>query len=117
VKGGDALRIGFEKTVDGYANVTLFGPADFAFEVASRFNLRAMPEISRFLGVIIRMHFRDHPPGHFHAHYGDYEITVEIESGHRHWQVSEACAASCGLEWHGSNRAALIENWQRGAKT
>jgi diaminopimelate epimerase len=31
VKGGDTLRIGFEKTAEGYANVTLFGPADFAF--------------------------------------------------------------------------------------
>ena len=32
VKGGDTLRIGFEKTVAGYRNVTLHGPADFVFE-------------------------------------------------------------------------------------
>jgi diaminopimelate epimerase len=32
VKGGDTLEIGFEKTADGYKNVTLTGPADLVFE-------------------------------------------------------------------------------------
>jgi diaminopimelate epimerase len=32
VKGGDTLEIGFEKTADGYRNVTLTGPADLVFE-------------------------------------------------------------------------------------
>ncbi len=33
VKGGDTLRIGFEEpSKSSYTNVTLFGPADFAFE-------------------------------------------------------------------------------------
>ena len=40
-----------------------------------------MPEISRFLGIVIRMYFRDHAPPHFHAEYGEYEITVEIGTG------------------------------------
>lgn len=29
-----------------------------------------MPEISRFLGIIIKMFFDDHQPPHFHAEYG-----------------------------------------------
>ena len=40
-----------------------------------------MPEICRFLGIIIRMYYRDHVPPHFHAEYGEYEITVEIATG------------------------------------
>jgi hypothetical protein len=40
-----------------------------------------MPEISRFLGIIIAMFYRDHAPPHFHAIYGEYDITVEIDSG------------------------------------
>lgn len=32
VKGGETLEIGFEKTADGYRNVTLTGPADIVFE-------------------------------------------------------------------------------------
>lgn len=40
-----------------------------------------MPELRRFLGIIIAMYYRDHPPPHFHAIYGEFEITVEIVSG------------------------------------
>jgi hypothetical protein len=40
-----------------------------------------MPEISRFLGIIIAIFYRDHTPPHYHAKYGDFEITVSIEGG------------------------------------
>ena len=40
-----------------------------------------MPELSRFLGIVIAMYYRDHPPPHFHAIYGEFDITVEIVSG------------------------------------
>src|SRR5258706_9142575 len=40
-----------------------------------------MPELSRFLGIVIAMYYRDHGPAHFHAIYEDFEVTVEIESG------------------------------------
>lgn len=39
-----------------------------------------MPEISRFLGIVIRMYYRAHAPPHFHAEYDEFEITVEIET-------------------------------------
>lgn len=38
-----------------------------------------MPEISRFLGIIIAMFYRDNAPPHFHAIYGEYEITVFLK--------------------------------------
>ena len=40
-----------------------------------------MPELSRFLGIIIAMYYRDHNPAHFHAIYGEFEITIELASG------------------------------------
>ena len=40
-----------------------------------------MPEISRFLGIIIRMYLREHAPPHFHAEYGEYKITIDIKTG------------------------------------
>jgi hypothetical protein len=40
-----------------------------------------MPVISRFLGIAIAILYRDHDPPHFHAIYGDYEITVNIVDG------------------------------------
>ena len=40
-----------------------------------RYNER-VPELSRFLGIVIAMFYRDHEPAHFHAVYGEYEITL-----------------------------------------
>ena len=40
-----------------------------------------MPELSRFLGIVIAMFYKDHEPPHFHAKYGEYEVTVAIETG------------------------------------
>ncbi len=37
-----------------------------------------MPEISRFLGIIIYMYFNDHNPPHFHAKYENYRATIDI---------------------------------------
>ena len=42
-----------------------------------------MPEISRFLGIVIAMYYNDHAPPHFHAKYGAFEITVRIADGVR----------------------------------
>jgi hypothetical protein len=39
-----------------------------------------MPELSRFLGIVIAMYYRDHPPPHFHAVYAEYEATINIHT-------------------------------------
>ena len=38
-----------------------------------------MPQISYFLGVIIRMFYRDHNSPHFHSFYGDFEAIIDSE--------------------------------------
>jgi len=40
-----------------------------------------MPVVSRFFGVVIAMYWRDRAPPHFHAKYGDDEVTVDIQTG------------------------------------
>ncbi len=40
-----------------------------------------MPEISRFLEIIIAMYYNDHAPPHFHAQYGEMEMRVNILTG------------------------------------
>ena len=37
-----------------------------------------MPTLSVFFGIIIRMYFKDHPPPHFHAIYGEHEAKIAI---------------------------------------
>ena len=39
-----------------------------------------MPTISSFYGILIRMFYNDHAPPHFHARYGGFEATIEIEN-------------------------------------
>jgi hypothetical protein len=71
-----------------------------------------VPEISRFLGIVIRMYYREHPPAHFHAEYGEYEITVEIDSGIVTGQFPKH-ALRAVLEWYELRRAELSEDWER----
>lgn len=37
-----------------------------------------MPEISRFLGIIIAMFYKEHNPPHFHVRYNEYKATISI---------------------------------------
>ncbi|MBA2381599.1 MAG: DUF4160 domain-containing protein [Chloroflexi bacterium] len=38
-----------------------------------------MPELSRFFGIVVRIHFEDHVPPHFHAIYGEFEAEIGID--------------------------------------
>jgi hypothetical protein len=40
-----------------------------------------VPEICRFLGIVITMYHREHEPPHFHARYAGQKITVRIADG------------------------------------
>lgn len=70
-----------------------------------------MPELSRFLGIVIRMFYRDHAPPHFHAEYGDFEIIVEIESGVIEGRFPRR-ASQHVLEWFEAHRDELRADWQ-----
>ncbi|ANE54109.1 DUF4160 domain-containing protein [Methylomonas sp. DH-1] len=39
-----------------------------------------MPEICRFLGIVILMYFDDHNPPHFHVKYNDYKAVMDIQT-------------------------------------
>jgi len=69
-----------------------------------------MPEISRFLGIIIFMNFNEHNPPHFHARYGDYKIIVQIESGIIEGKFPKR-ALSHVLEWYEIHKDELLQNW------
>ena len=42
-----------------------------------------MPTISRFFGIIVKMHARikEHNPPHIHAYYNEYEAEIDIRTG------------------------------------
>lgn len=70
-----------------------------------------MPEISRFLGIVVGMFYRDHTPAHFHATYAEYEITVEIEAGVIDGHFPKR-ALNHVLEWYELHKNELMEDWQ-----
>jgi len=39
-----------------------------------------MPTICSFYGILIRMFFNDRAPPHFHARYGEFEATIDIDT-------------------------------------
>jgi hypothetical protein len=71
-----------------------------------------MPEVSRFLGIVIRMYF-EHLPLHFHAIYGSREAQVGIdpimvlEGRLPHRPISMV------IEWTALHQRELMNNWER----
>ena len=70
-----------------------------------------MPVISRFLGIAIAILYRDHDPPHFHAVYGEYEITVGIRDGVVTGRFPRRALGHV-LEWLDLHREELLENWE-----
>jgi hypothetical protein len=69
-----------------------------------------MPVISRFLGIVITILYRDHEPPHFHAVYGEYEVTVGIRDGVVTGRFPRRALGHV-LEWLELHREALLEDW------
>lgn len=69
-----------------------------------------MPEISRFLGIIIAMYYSDHRPPHFHAKYGEYEVVVYIEDGRVEGRFPRR-ALRLVSEWYELHKDELMEDW------
>lgn len=70
-----------------------------------------MPVISRFFGIVIYMLWREHRPPHFHAKYGDDEITVEIKKG-RINGIMVKRALNLVQEWRRLHKEELMREWE-----
>jgi hypothetical protein len=58
------------------------------------------------------MYYRDHPPPHFHAIYGEFEATVGIATGTLIDGEIPPRAMTLVREWTKLHRNELDENWQ-----
>ena len=70
-----------------------------------------MPEISRFLGIVIKMFFNDHQPPHFHAICGAHEALIEIDTLGIYRGELPRRALALVLEWAALHREELRQNW------
>ena len=74
-----------------------------------------MPELCRFLGIVIYMLYDDHKPPHFHAEYGEYRISVDVNSGIVEGRFPRR-ALNAVLEWYGLHKEDLLEDWDLAEK-
>jgi hypothetical protein len=72
-----------------------------------------MPQISFFLGIIIRMFYRDHNPPHFHAVYAEHEGIIDINKLELINGNLPPRVLGLVIEWAALHQNELLENWQR----
>lgn len=72
-----------------------------------------MPEISRFLGIIITMYYNDHPPPHFHVRYNQEKALINIENLSILEGKLTPRILGLVIEWAAIHQTELLENWQR----
>jgi hypothetical protein len=72
--------------------------------------ISGVPEISRFYGIVIQMLVNEHAPPHFHAIYGEHEISVTIQGGAVTGHFPPR-ARRLVLEWREQHERELMANW------
>ncbi len=71
-----------------------------------------MPIISKFLGIIITMYYKEHGVPHFHVRYGEYRAVFSINDLKLMEGELPKRIVSLVLEWSFEHRLELLENWQ-----
>ncbi|MBU1962825.1 MAG: DUF4160 domain-containing protein [Gammaproteobacteria bacterium] len=71
-----------------------------------------MPEISRFLGIIIAMYYNDHAPPHFHARYGDAKVEIAIQTLSVLAGKFPPRALGLVIEWASKHQDELLADWE-----
>ncbi len=70
-----------------------------------------MPELSRFLGIIIYMYFNEHNPLHFHAEYNEHSAAISITNFGVIEGKLPAKVLSLVVEWAQEHQEELLHNW------
>lgn len=71
-----------------------------------------MPEISRFLGIIITMYYNDHPPPHFHVRYNQQKAIIDLNSLSVLQGKLSPRVLGLVVEWATIHQTELRENWE-----
>jgi len=75
-----------------------------------------VPEISRFLGIVILMYYNDHPPPHFHARYAELKAIIDIESLTVLYGELTPRVLGLVVEWAALHKAELLADWELARK-
>jgi len=71
-----------------------------------------MPEISRFLGIVIFMYFDEHNPPHFHVKYNEFAAVINIHTLNISDGYLPARVRGLVEEWAELHKQELLEMWE-----
>lgn len=71
-----------------------------------------MPEICRFLGIVITMYFDEHNPPHFHVRYNEHRASMEIVTLNLIAGTLPARVRGLVEEWAELHQQELLEMWE-----
>ena len=70
-----------------------------------------MPEICRFLGIIITLNYNDHAPPHFHVRYGQQKAIVGVQTLTVLQGRLSPRVLGLVVEWAALHQTELMGNW------
>ncbi|MDA1087996.1 MAG: DUF4160 domain-containing protein [Verrucomicrobia bacterium] len=70
-----------------------------------------MPEISRFLGIVIAIYWKEHGVPHFHAKYGNHRASFGIADLRRLEGKLPPRVTGLVLEWAALHQDELMQDW------
>jgi hypothetical protein len=71
-----------------------------------------MPEICRFLGIVISMYFDEHNPPHFHVRYNEYRAVFSIRTLNMIDGRMPARVRGLVEEWAELHQSELMSMWE-----
>ena len=75
-----------------------------------------MPEISRFLGIVIAMYYQEHNPPHFHVRYNEYKAAISIKDLALLDGKLPPKVFGLVIEWASQHQKALLDDWELAQK-
>jgi hypothetical protein len=73
--------------------------------------VKGMPEICRFFGIIIRMFYSEHNPPHFHIEFGGQMAVFDLMGNILKGDLKSKTATKLVREWIDIHSRELEENW------
>jgi hypothetical protein len=71
-----------------------------------------MPEISRFMGIVIKMFYNEHAPPHFHVEYGEYKASIRINDYALLEGKLPPKILGLVIEWSVLYQKELLQDWE-----
>lgn len=75
--------------------------------------MHAVPIVSTFFGIVIRMFYREHGIAHFHAEYQGEQATFTVDGEILAGELTSRTARRLIKEWAITHQPELQANWER----